>query len=207
MAMLQKALKKTPIKNLKLAKFNPASRQADIKSLIASIEKVGLLVPITVTKQLEVADGHRRIAAYKKLGWTDIPAIVAEGTLAELFSEINGSVKRLTGEQTLEVYLKEPEAVGVKVRNQLKELEQVAGRTMLVRMHKGKFALGTWQAAKRIVAEAEIDDEDFTVQTLKWIMKYRCARNVRRALQLGTAPSKIVAAVKNDKPLRITYTA
>jgi hypothetical protein len=193
------------ISKLKLAKFNPSTRQADISGLVKSIEKVGLLVPITITKVFEVADGHRRIAAFKKLGWNEIPAIVAAGSLPEIFAEVNGSVKRLTGNETLQVYVKEPNAVSAKVRAAVEELEGVAGRTMVERMAANNFTLGTWHTAKRIAKEADVNSDTETLKILRWLMKYRCARTAGRALQLGTPPSKIMAAVRNSKPIKLTF--
>lgn len=194
-----------PIAKLKLAKFNPATRQADIKSLMASIEKVGLLVPITITKDFEVADGHRRIAAFKKLKYKEIPAIVAAGALAELFAEINGSSKRLTGNETLQVYLQEPNAISERARHRLKEMEEVIGRSMVERMAHNNFTLGTWQTAKRIADEADINSETMLLKILRWLMRYRCARTAQRALQFGTPPNKIIAAVNRNKPIRVSY--
>jgi hypothetical protein len=205
MALIVGKITKLKITELKLARFNPKSRQANIKGLVSSIERVGLLTPITVTQKGEVANGHRRVAAYKKLGYTEIPAYVAEGSLAELFAEINGHDKKLSGVETLEVYLAEPEAIGPRIRARLQQMEEAIGRRTIERMIAGRFTLATWEAAKSICDEADILSDTFSVKALRWIMKYRCARLVRRAIQVGTPPSKLVAAVNNNRPLRVSF--
>jgi len=45
----------------------------NIETLSKSIKSVGLLHPIVVSKDLELIAGRRRIEAYKKLGWKEIP--------------------------------------------------------------------------------------------------------------------------------------
>jgi ParB/Sulfiredoxin domain len=45
----------------------------DIAGLAESIEDVGLLHPITVDQHGHLLAGARRLAAYKWLGWTEIP--------------------------------------------------------------------------------------------------------------------------------------
>jgi hypothetical protein len=199
------SIKTIPLKSIKAAGWNPTSRTSDVSPLAASIQRVGLLCPILVTKNNEIVDGHRRVAAAAKLGWSEIPAIVAEGDHAEMFVEVNGQKKPLSGNETLQVYLKEPKAVSARVRGSIEELEDIAGRQMLVRMAKENFTLGTWHAAKAIARASDSEGEKVLVKILRWLMKYRCARNATRALNSGTAPSKIMAAINNDKPIRISY--
>lgn len=198
-------LKNLPISSLKLAKFNPKGRQADIKTLTDSIERMGLLSPITVTLKNEVADGHRRVAACKKLGWTEIPCWPRKGTLAELFQEINGQFKSLTGNQTLQVYLSEPNAIGFRVRNLVAECEAVCGRALVKKMAENNYTIATYKCAKHIAKAADIDDDLMLKNILKWVMKYRCTRTVRLALYQGMPASKLIAAVNHDKPIRVKY--
>lgn len=196
-------LKKVAIKTLANAKWNPGSRIKNIKPLVASIVRVGLLYPVLITKDNKIIDGHRRIAAAKSLGWEEIPVIVVAGNQAEMFAEVNSQKKSLTGNQTLQVYLTEPAAVGARARVHLTELEETCGRAMVERMARDGFSLATWNMATRIAQDAE--QEGMVGKILRWLMKYRCAHLVHRAMQAGTAPSKLIAAVKNDKPIRVSY--
>lgn len=198
-------LKKVDLKSIKGAKWNPKSRTRDIGALTKSIERVGLLQPVLITKAGELVDGHRRVAAAQKLGWDQIHAVVVEGDQAEMFAEVNTQKKQLSSNEVLEVYLVTPTAICAKTRTRLAEMEEVLGRPLMEKMSKSGFSLGTYALAKRIATDAE--QETYVLPIVKWLMKYRCAHIVRRALQVGTAPSKLLAAVKNDKPLRISFAA
>lgn len=117
-----------PIKDLKHAKFNPATRIANVNGLAKSIEAVGLLDPIKISDKNEIVDGHRRVAACKKLKWSDIDCIVLKGELAELYSHINWQAKKLSGNETLNVYLVDPNAISTSIRNRIGEAEEMLGR-------------------------------------------------------------------------------
>ena len=44
----------------------------NIDDLVASIKEVGLLVPLTINKSMQVVSGNRRLAAIKELGWQKV---------------------------------------------------------------------------------------------------------------------------------------
>jgi ParB family chromosome partitioning protein len=57
----------------------------NIEGLAKSIAEVGLLHPIVVRPDGVLIAGERRLAAYRHLGWTDIPATIVD--LAEIARE------------------------------------------------------------------------------------------------------------------------
>lgn len=198
-------LKKVPIASLNLAKYNPVSRQKDCSALVKSIEAVGLLYPVLVTEKNELVDGHRRVAACKKLGWTDIPTLIAKGNQPEMFAAVNSTVRGFSGNQTLHVYLEEPLAVGNKARNRLVELEELVGRAILRRMAKEGFSLATWSTCKRIASGADQSEPETLVMLLKWMMHFGCAGIAKRAIQNGTPPGVLIAAAKKMKPIKVKF--
>lgn len=50
----------------------------DVTSLVASIKEIGLLHPITVTKDLLLVAGRHRLEACRQLGWKSVPANVVD---------------------------------------------------------------------------------------------------------------------------------
>jgi hypothetical protein len=196
-------LKQVPLKSLKLANFNPKSRTRDVRPLIRSIERVGLLVPILITKDNDVVDGHRRAQAAARMGWEAIPAIVVDGDQAELFSEVNTQKKPLTGNESLHVYLVNAKALSGKARLRMADMEEALGKPLIKQMAKDGFSLATYNVAKRVATEA--DASEMLADIVRWVMKFRCAQLARKALQAGTPASKLIAAVKNDKPLRVSF--
>lgn len=50
----------------------------DLKPLMNSIKKYGLLHPIIIDSDYNLITGHRRLESAKQLGWTSIDAVIAE---------------------------------------------------------------------------------------------------------------------------------
>lgn len=194
-----------PIDSLKVAKFNPEARMKDIGQMAASIERVGLCYPVLVGQDDEVVDGHRRLAACKQLGWKDIQVLRVSGDQAELFGEINHTNRPMNGNQALTVYLQEPRAIGPRARARMEECEEAVGLPTMKRMAKEGFSMATWATAKSIARQADAEDPEMVVKTLRWVMNFRCGSLVRRALENGTSPGHILAAVNKNKPLKIRY--
>lgn len=80
----------------------------DLGPLMESLQKHGLLNPITVTEDKVLIAGHRRLESAKKLGWTTIEArIVREPSETQrLEIEIDENVQRksLTPDEVAEAY-------------------------------------------------------------------------------------------------------
>jgi ParB family transcriptional regulator, chromosome partitioning protein len=67
---------------------NPRRGLANVEELAASIRSYGLLQPVVLRPHngsYEVVAGHRRLAAVKELGWTEIPAVVREANDSDAF--------------------------------------------------------------------------------------------------------------------------
>lgn len=50
----------------------------DVEALATSIRAVGLLHPVVVTASMTLVAGDRRLAAVKRLGWTEVPVTVVD---------------------------------------------------------------------------------------------------------------------------------
>lgn len=55
----------------------------NLEPLMKSLQHCGQLNPITVTRDLELIAGHRRLSAAQRLGWKMIDAIVVDGLTDE----------------------------------------------------------------------------------------------------------------------------
>ncbi|MCM1322404.1 MAG: ParB N-terminal domain-containing protein [Bacteroides sp.] len=80
----------------------------DLEPLKESMQKYGLMNPVTVNEKYELIAGERRLAAAKQLGWTDINAVVvnADDKADLLEMELEENVQRLpfTEEELLDGY-------------------------------------------------------------------------------------------------------
>lgn len=197
------SVKKVRIASLKLATYNPSTRTKNVKMLQESIEKVGLLQPVLVTKANEVVDGHRRIKAFQELGLTEIPTLLVSGDRDEMYAEVNGQKRNLNGLDALEIYLLHPPALSMRTRNRMMEMEEVLGRTFVKQMWKQGFSLTVFATAKRVVREA--DAPRMLVKTVKWMVKHRARTTVNKALAGGVPAADILKAVRSNRPMKSTF--
>src|SRR5688572_26462280 len=78
---------------LKFAPFNPQSRTTSraISKLKKEIEKAGgIIVPLVVTLDNYIADGHRRLSVARELNYESVPVVRIDQSLPDLWSTLNG---------------------------------------------------------------------------------------------------------------------
>lgn len=206
-------VKRIPIATLSTAPHNPKSRTENnsrLRQLAKSMEKIGILYPILVSKDgKRVIDGHRRLAAAKRLGWDSIPVLMVNAESDdEVYSEVNANSCRLTGNQALAVWLKNPKAVTKRSRACFDRAEAILGRTILGRLSRGGHSvrlltLAGWVA--RYVDRA--DDSKFIKKTTCWLAKYRNARIVEGYMEVKQSPKTLHRAIMANRDLKISYRA
>ena len=84
-----------PISEIKVSAGRRETDPEEVRELVDSISKVGLLNPITIDREHTLIAGLHRLEAAKLLGWTEIECTVSnlEGLLAEL-AEVDENVVR-----------------------------------------------------------------------------------------------------------------
>ena len=105
----------------------------DTKELMQSIGEVGLLHPITVTPDLRLLAGARRLQICRELGWTEIPATIVE--LDDVRAEIVAVDENLVREEL--TVLQRSEAL-----NKRKELYELLHPPRRGRPRKGETVSG-----------------------------------------------------------------
>jgi ParB/RepB/Spo0J family partition protein len=100
------------------AVFQPADRMSEkhLRNLSDSIRAgIGLVQPVVVTPTNDgrwaLVDGHRRLAVCKKLGWDQVPATKIAANQADAFAQINNTSRKMTGFDTQEIYMIDPQAL------------------------------------------------------------------------------------------------
>jgi hypothetical protein len=198
-------VKRVKLDSLKAASYNPESRTLEgsrnLAALKASIEKIGLVYPIAVDSDGNVIDGHRRLACAKMLGWEDIPVlIIGKGVTAdEAYAEINACNQKMDGNQTLQVYLKNPNAVTVRSRRTMESYEQMAGRDLLVRAAKQGTSVRVFMIAKSICQYVSDENPAFYKKTVKWLMKHRNQVVVSHYIRLQLPAQTLHRAITANK--------
>lgn len=205
-------VRKVKLSQLKGAAYNPKDR-TEGKSRLGQLEKsmtdIGLVYPVAVDKNLNVIDGHRRIQAAINLGWTDIPILIVETDDRDrVYAEVNATASKLTGSQTMGVWLCRPSAVTEHSRHQFEMVEQVFGRKAMERVVKAGMAITVMQDASKVAQYCDCaDDLKFKQQSLNWLIKNRNRMLVRAFMKTGLSAKTLFNAVLNNKNLRVQYTA
>lgn len=203
-------VKRIKLSDVKLAEYNPKARsdpRGSPRHLSKSIAKVGLLYPILVARNNDLIDGHRRIAAAKILGWDDIPALVAAvESREEAYAEVNNNAEMFSGNDVLNIWLKNPLAVSKTVVRKMERSEEVIGRTMMVRIAKKGMSLRIFTLALSITKYVGQDEDvRFTRRTVSWLMKHRNVGIVREYL-LAKQPAKtLFTSIVADRSIKVSY--
>ena len=133
--------KELSLKKVKQSKFNPTVRtdktSAKYKALKKNIETNGLIVPIVLSKNLTIIDGHRRFNCLKDLGVTKVPAIVHDTVTTrnydKMFVAANEDSMTITAAQEAERYL-QGASISKRTETIIKELEAIGGRPFIKRI-------------------------------------------------------------------------
>lgn len=72
-------IKEVPIGDVKPYENNPRDNDGAVEATAKSIKEFGWQQPIVVDKDMVVIAGHTRLKAAKKLGFSKVPVVVADG--------------------------------------------------------------------------------------------------------------------------------
>ena len=202
-------VKKVPIAKIKPSAHNPKIRTSgpSIAGLTKSIEAIGLVYPLAVSKTMQLIDGHRRLAAAKKLGWSEVPIlIVATDDNDLVYAEINAAGRRLSGAENLQVWLRNPGAVTHRAHGNFDKAADLYGIATLKYLAKHNMSLRLLGAAN-VVAEYidSLEDIPFRRSIVHWMVGHRMQSVVRAYVTMQQPPKPLYNAIKNNKPLKAHY--
>lgn len=195
---------------LKFAPFNPANRTTSkaVTGLKKKIEQAGeIIVPLIVTFDNYVADGHRRLTVAKELGLDSVPIVRRNLNLADLWGILNGgnmSVSKKTWMQAVREGMP-IECVPEAERNLISDLMRVTGRKLFERIAdegRGPSIVGV---ARYVARYCKDDTDKFAKELIVWFMECGTLRDARVAIQTGCPPEVIVSAVKEGRSIRQTW--
>src|SRR3546814_7825477 len=75
------------VDSIKVGLRHRSDPERDLAPLMRSIERLGLLQPVTITPDGVLVCGHRRLAAVKELGWTTLRVWVCTG-VSDQFTQL-----------------------------------------------------------------------------------------------------------------------
>jgi hypothetical protein len=168
------------------AKFNAPQRTEarGLKSLMADIEKRGVIVPVVIGRGMILADGHRRLACVKALGIETIPAMVYDIPAEELYT-INQTQRKLSSGEWFSAYAAgfPIEGVGPKNRANITEIERLIGRGDMCKMAARGRSPNIVSTAKRAALYCGDPSDAFTAECLRWLDECGQQFAVRKAIE------------------------
>ena len=200
--------KLVPLDRLKPAQHNPSNRVAlkVLSSLIDSMDRIGLLHPVTVTRDWTFIDGHRRVAAARHLGWLDIECNLVELDPAEVYASVNATPRKLSGTDSLSVWLVNSRAVSDAQSKQFKAMTDTIGIQAVRRLASAGYSLQLYLLARRIARYCDEDNRDTVRAVLTWLCEVARVGQVRKAIEAGESPALIMRAVRTNKPVHFRLT-
>lgn len=177
------------ISELKPAKFNPLKRTlpAKLGGLMGSIASHGMPVPIVITANNEIGDGHRRLACAKALGWELVPVVVWDGlTAQQIWSILNAHQMSMSPAQWLEAVVcglpvDQPE-IPKSLSSTIKELLDILDEDTVWRIvEEGKspeiLKTARWVASK--LGWLDTDNNERVKRIIKWFLEYNAQAKAR----------------------------
>lgn len=199
-----------PIESLKAAPFNPPARVEGkrLKNLKRSIEKAGeIIVPIIVTGENYIADGHRRVTIAKELGLETIKAIRKEHwTLADLWSMLNSGVlspTRVTWMQAVSEGMPIECVEDMEAKRQIEALIRIAGKRLFDELAtKGRSPWIGQNAIHTANYCGEQGNDEFCRKTILWFEAHETQNAARDAITAGCPAEVLRSAINDNRPIR-----
>jgi len=174
------------IAELKAAPWNPSIRiddKAGIKALADSMNELGQLYPIMVTKTKEIVDGHRRVAAASYLGWQTVKALVADVDRSIAYGALGTTSRPFTGREALAIYVNGGPLAGRSSR-QIVRLEELVGHSGLKRLCDQGFSASVIDVARAVVRYCgrDVKNKGTVRKALWWLAEHAQVNGARAVL-------------------------
>ena len=188
---MESSVMQVAVSRIKPLAFNPQNRtvRKSLAPLMKSIRQHGILVPVVLTADFQLVDGHRRVECARLLGMEKVPAIINAGDPRQLFAEVNGTQKRLTNRDYLEVYLSGGGIPPARLAK-IKLIESYVGRSGVERIAGLGLGPGVMQIATMIANYCGIKNEREIGEVIMWVAERGQSFAARRAMAAGIAPNQ-----------------
>lgn len=208
-------LKFIPVAKLHKSGFNPKRRTDEVAEgdefkgsktmgkIAKDVYVSGVISPVLVALvngRYVVGDGTRRVEAAKRAGIKEVPcAVYTTLTAGEIYVKQFLS-RRPTGNEVLQVYLVEPQAIPERDRGQAENYEKIVGHdgfVELVVIHGATpYAL---RQATRIAGYVGDTSDAFKAKAARWYIIGKNALATNRWIGLGMDKGKLKRAILQGK--------
>jgi hypothetical protein len=199
-----------PIDKIKVAGFNPPKRTypVSLEALKAQILAAGeILSPVHIGKDDILADGHRRVAVAKELGWETVPAILHPDTPADrLWVQLNAASMPLSAPQWLAaVYYGLPldiELMPMSIRRRIENLSELLDReelSRLIELGRSPTIVDTARYVTRYCDRG--NDPVFLKKTILWFIENQSQFSARRAIADECPTDLLIEAIEEGRSI------
>lgn len=197
---------------LTTAPFNPKSRteRDKLKKLIDGIKEVGgIIQPIIVSSDFQVIDGHRRLAAAKALGMTEVPVIVSPLSLQAGWRVLNTTSLGVVSKDWVQAHYL-GYSLGNIPRKQRREIETIyrlIGEDGFANIAEAGMSSNVASEARYVAkyiegkSGRERPSDDMHREVLLWMIECKQQPHAKSAVKNGMDPDILRLAVVKRKKL------
>lgn len=190
------------------ANYNPEIRtwKKELNALLLSIKEHGILNPILVDSEMNVIDGHRRLACARLLKLATIPIVVSDTKLTkdECYETINTTARKMSANEMIYVYVKGGR-VPAKIEKRIKHLENILGSSELKKLGNKYISISVLSQGTKVSNFCNDKSPKFMKDAILWIVKHKQSYKVRKAMEDGVAKVSLKKAIVNDRPLKYEW--
>jgi hypothetical protein len=195
-----------PIDRIKLSGINPASRTSKraLRVLAESICNLdGIVVPLIVRSDYTLLDGHRRLAAAKELGMTEVPCLINDDIT---YVALNETARKMSTLEWASVARNGGE-VPPRIQKQLDRIVEWCGPNMLNVMAEMGMSPNVIKEAAAVATYVSVDptSKPHMAMILRWLVLGRRSSAVHRAMLDRIPPNTLWKAITQDKDLRANW--
>lgn len=191
---------------LKFAPFNPPSRteKRALTKLRADAEKRGrIVVPILITKDDFVADGHRRLTVARELGFERVPVIREDDTLASLWG-MNGTQSPTTRKTWMQAVREgyPLEYVPDEERALISDLIRVAGKKLFDQLADNHRSPYIGKTARFVAGYCSDTSDKFVKRVILWFEECGTQNAARDAISAKCPADVLLSAINDMRQIR-----
>lgn len=186
------------------APFNPSDRLEEkaLVDLKNSIDRYGVLSPIHIDANNNIADGHRRVQCAKDLGIQKIPAIRLDIGVSDAWAELNGSTRPINRKQWGVAFSNglPLDNVPSKIQYNLAKMKEILGDEFDIVIKQNSVYI--YSIARQLSSYVYgCADYEFMKKAILWMYKHNQQAMIRECMKNSIAADLIINAIENDLPI------
>jgi hypothetical protein len=181
--------------------FNPDSRVnvKALEGLEGEVKKAGrILVPLALTCEGKLADGHRRLAVAKRLGMRRVPCIYYnEKDPKKLWASLNTGTKAVDSKTWVEAYSKglDLDYFPPRQKSQMIGLQRILTEEEFATFVSKRRSPGLLTSAYQIAYRCGDVSDAFVREIILWVMEYEQMHLLKHAMADGLPIDRVIEII------------